>query len=248
MPNPHPVVQEKAQFSPLYRQIKALLLRGLEASEWKPGEALPSELELAKRFGVSPGTVRKAMDELSTANLVIRRQGKGTFVATHREAQAQFRFLRLRSGSGVQRQTETQLIECRRQRASADLARVLELKTGEGIVFIRRVLWFDGEPTVLDEISLPGGFFRGLTQEKLANWNGSIYNLFEVEFGIRMIRANEQLRAVSAGPEAAQFLDIKENTPLLCVDRRSYTYGERPVEFRRGLYRTDRYFYANSLS
>ena len=80
-------------FSPLYQQIKALITQSLQSGEWKPGELIPSEVELAMRFKVSQGTVRKAIDELSAENLVVRRQGKGTFVATHHEARAQFRFV-----------------------------------------------------------------------------------------------------------------------------------------------------------
>ena len=79
-------------FSPLYQQIKGLILQGLENGEWKPGEAIPSEMELALRFRVSQGTVRKAIDELAAENLVVRRQGKGTFVATHAERHVQYRF------------------------------------------------------------------------------------------------------------------------------------------------------------
>ena len=83
------------RYVPLYVQIKRLLTQGLQAGEWKPGEAIPSEMELARRYGVSQGTVRKAIDELAAENLVVRRQGRGTFVATHHEARTQFRFLRL---------------------------------------------------------------------------------------------------------------------------------------------------------
>jgi GntR family transcriptional regulator len=72
-------------FAPLYLQIKALLSKSLEAGEWRPGEAIPSEIELARRYRVSQGTVRKAIDALASDNLVVRRQGKGTFVATHTE-------------------------------------------------------------------------------------------------------------------------------------------------------------------
>ena len=74
-------------FSPLYQQIKDLILQSLQTGEWKPGEAIPSEMDLAARYRVSQGTVRKAIDELSADNLLIRRQGKGTFVATHAEQQ-----------------------------------------------------------------------------------------------------------------------------------------------------------------
>ena len=72
-------------FSPLYQQIKSLILQSLHTGEWKPGEPIPSEIDLAARFRVSQGTVRKAIDELAAENLVVRRQGKGTFVATHAE-------------------------------------------------------------------------------------------------------------------------------------------------------------------
>src|SRR5215218_432185 len=82
-------------FSPLYLQIKGLILQSPQQGEWKPGEAIPSEMDLAARFRVSQGTVRKAIDELAAENLVLRRQGKGTFVATHSEQHVQYRFLKL---------------------------------------------------------------------------------------------------------------------------------------------------------
>ena len=87
-------------FSPLYRQIKELMMSSLEAGEWGPGDAIPSESELALRFGVSQGTVRKAIDEMAAENLLVRRQGKGTFVATHNDPRSFFRFLRLVPNEG----------------------------------------------------------------------------------------------------------------------------------------------------
>ena len=104
-------------FSPLYRQIKVLLLEALRSGSWRPGEAIPSEMDLASRYKVSQGTVRKAIDELATENLVFRRQGKGTFVATHGERQVRFRFLRLAPDSGEPGAVERQLLELRRARA-----------------------------------------------------------------------------------------------------------------------------------
>jgi GntR family transcriptional regulator len=235
-------------FSPLYQQIKNLLVQGLETGEWKPGEAIPSEVELAARFGVSQGTVRKAIDELAAENLLVRRQGKGTYVATHAEPRTLFRFLRLKPNDGAEEgYPESRLIECRRARAGAEVARLLDLKAGDGIVYIRRVLVFRGEPTVLDEISLPAGIFKGLSAAKFNEYRGSMYNLFETEFGTRMIRADEKLRAVAADAGAAEVLGLAEGAPLLCVERVSYTYGDRPVEFRRGLYRTDSHYYQNEL-
>ena len=101
-------------FSPLYRQIKGLLTRSLQAGEWGPGEAIPSEMELAARYRVSQGTVRKAVDELATENLLVRRQGKGTFVATHAEERTQYRFLRVMPNEGASGGMQRRLLECRR--------------------------------------------------------------------------------------------------------------------------------------
>lgn len=235
-------------FSPLYQQIKALITQSLQSGEWKPGELIPSEVELAGRFKVSQGTVRKAIDELSAENLVVRRQGKGTFVATHHEARAQFRFLRLMPDIGEAHYPDNKIIEVKRLRAQAEVARLLDIKSGDSVVFIKRVQSFDGAPTILEELWLPGAIFKGLTAERLIEYKGPMYGLFETEFGTHMIRAAESIRAVSAAQEVAELLAVAVNSPLLSVERVSYTYGDKPVEVRRGLYVTDRHHYQNELN
>lgn len=235
-------------FSPLYQQIKALITQGLETGEWKPGEMIPSEVELASRYKVSQGTVRKAIDELSAGNLLVRRQGKGTFVATHNEDRVQFRFLRLLPEDGDLHPHVSRLLECRRVRAPAEIARQLDLKPADPVVCIKRLLQFDDVTTVFDEIWLPGAVFRGLTAERLAVYKGPLYAMFETEFGTRMIRASEKIRAVAAEASVADLLGVESGAPLLSVERVSYTYGDRPVEVRRGWYVTNGYYYQNDLS
>ena len=236
-------------FSPLYRQIKALMVRDLQAGLWRPGEAIPSETELAARFKVSQGTVRKAIDELAAENLLVRRQGKGTFVATHAEQTTQYRFLRLQPDDGVtEGGTQRRFIDCRRLRAPADVARALGLRSGDAAIQIKRVLSLRGVPVVFDEIWLPAAPFKGLTAEKLSGYRGPMYGLFESEFGVRMIRAEEKIRAVAAEGQAAEVLAVAPGTPLLSVERLSLTYGDRPVELRRGLYQTAAHHYRNELS
>jgi len=234
-------------FSPLYRQIRDRIVGALQAGEWRPGDVIPSEFELAARFGVSQGTVRKAVDALAAEHLLVRRQGRGTFVASHQEARAQYRFLRLRPDEGEPVQPTSRFIECRRLRAPADIARALELRQGETVVMIRRLLDFSGEPKVLDEIWLPGAIFRGLSAERLNAYNGPLYGLLEAEFGTRMIRASERVRAVAAGPAEAALLGVPAGEPLLLVERVSCTYGDRPVEVRRGWYVTRGHHYFNEL-
>jgi GntR family transcriptional regulator len=237
-------------FSPLYQQIKSLILQSLQAGHWKPGDLIPSEIELANRFRVSQGTVRKAIDELASENLVVRRQGRGTFVATHAEQQVQYRFLRLmpdRGDTASQGPAQRRIIDCKRQRAPADVARTLALRTGDSVLQVRRVLAFSGVPTILEELWLPGAAFKGLTAERLATHEGAMYALFETEFGVRMVRADEKLRAVAADVPSAERLEVPVGTPLLSVERVAFTYQDVPMELRRGLYRTDSHHYRNSL-
>lgn len=238
-------------FSPLYQQIKALILQSLQSGEWKPGEAIPSEMDLAGRYRVSQGTVRKAIDELATDHLVVRRQGKGTFVATHAEQQVQFRFLKLVPDSGTpgsEGPAQRDIIDCRRARASADVARALGLRSGDAVLQARRVLSFAGVPTILEDIWLPAAPFKGLTAERLADYNGPMYALFETEFNMRMLRAEEKIRAEAAVDGRELLLKVKHGTPLLSVERIAYTYQNLPMELRRGYYRTDTHHYHNTLN
>ena len=240
--------QASPAFSPLYRQIKGLIIQRLQAGTWKAGEAIPSEMELAASFGVSQGTVRKAIDELAAENLLVRRQGKGTFVATHAEQKQQYRFLRLMPDEDQDPGLGRQLLDCRRQRAPAWIARQLQMRAGDAMVEVRRLLHSKGRPVVLDDIWLPGSLFKGLTTELLNQHRGPFYGLFESEFGVQMIRAQEKIRAVAADEEVAALLQVDVGAPLLSVERLSFTYGDRPVELRRGLYNTSTHFYRNDLN
>lgn len=258
------------RFAPLYQQIRSLMVKRLQAGEWKPGEPIPSEIELAARYRVSQGTVRKAIDSLAADNLLVRRQGRGTFVASHLEVRTQFRFLRIRpdelpselEGAGLEsgpsaggageravrgQVLRSRVLECRRLRGPADITRILQLRAGEPLVMVKRLLDLEGEPTVLDEIWLPGGRFRGLSAERLENYSGPLYALLETEFGTRMIRAEERIKALAAPDEVARTLHVRVGTPLLRVDRVSRTYGEEPVEFRRGWCVTRHHHYFNEL-
>jgi GntR family transcriptional regulator len=254
-PMPAPLVQpapaaetESPAFSPLYRQIKTLMTRSLQLGEWRPGDAIPSEIELAARFKVSQGTVRKAIDELATDNLLVRRQGRGTFVATHAEEQIQFRFLRLTPDAGDAGPLQRRFIDCRRLRPSAEVARALQMRASDAAVQVRRLLSFRGQAVVLDDIWLPGALFKGLTAERLGEYRGPMYGLFESEFGVRMIRAEEKIRAVAADTVSAELLGLAPGAPLLSVERLSFTYGDKAVELRRGLYNTAAHHYRNALS
>ena len=202
-------------FSPLYQQIKVLILQSLQSGEWKPSTAIPSEQELAVRFKVSQGTVRKAIDELAAENLLVRRQGKGTFVATHAEQHVQYRFLKLFPDNGdpsSKGPAQREIIDCKRMRASADVARALGLHSGDAVLQVRRVLSFAGIPTILEDVWLPAIPFKGLTAERLNDYDGPMYALFETEFGVCMVRAEEKIRAILPDAEQCALLKINPTT------------------------------------
>ena len=243
-----PETHQSPSFRPLYEQIKILLTQSLVAGEWKPGEAIPSEMELAARYRVSQGTVRKAIDELASEHILVRRQGKGTFVASHSEPAYQYRFLRVMPDSGEKLHPHNILLDVRKGKASAEIARALAIKAGSAVHQIKRVLEFQGRPVILDEMVLAAIRFPGLTVPRLEEYKGSMYSFYEEVYGLRMIRAEERIRAVSADAGVAAHLRVAAGTPLLCVDRIAFTYGDMPVEWRRGLCLTDGFSYFNELA
>lgn len=234
-------------FSPLYRQIKDFLIRSLEEGEWKPGDAIPSEGELASRFNVSQGTVRKAVDEMASENLLVRRQGKGTFVATHDDPRSFYRFLRLVSDDGGVGHAESAPFSCEQQAANSVVAAALGLDVGAKVICIERLLRFDGQPVVYDQIYLSAELFAGLSLENLRGGDRSLYSQFETDYGVRMINAEERLRAVAADVRSAELLGVQPGDPLMLVERTAYSYGNKPVEWRRGLYCTRHHYYRNDL-
>jgi GntR family transcriptional regulator len=242
------MAHESPTFSPLYRQIKNLIVQALDAGEWLPGQTIPSEQELALRFGVSQGTVRKAVDELAAENILLRKQGKGTFVTTHQDPHTFFRFLRLKAVNGGPVLPKSMPLECLRGRAGIEAARALGIEQGSQIFIVRRVLKFNGKAAVVDEMYLPAEVYPDLNMTMLRDWQGSLYSLFETRFGVRMVRATEKIRAVAADRRVAEVLNVQESTPLLSVERLAYTYGDKPVEWRRGLYSTEDHYYVNELS
>jgi GntR family transcriptional regulator len=234
-------------YKPLYDQIKVLITQSLIGGEWRPGDMIPSEIELASRYKVSQGTVRKAIDALASENILIRRQGKGTFVATHNAEGIKLRFLRLTSADGQKEVLQNEFLSCTKGKADSHMAQILDLKAGASIIEVKRLLSFSGRPLIYDHIVVPASPFKGLNGAKVEESNGSMYSMYEAQFGVRMIRAEERLKAVSASGEVAEALGLKNQEPLLSIERVSFTYGDKPMEWRLGLCVTDNHHYMNEL-
>ena len=234
-------------FHPLYQQIKILITQSLISGEWRPGEAIPSEIELASRYHVSQGTVRKAVSELADENLLIRHQGKGTFVASHAEERRQFHFVRITSDKDGVIYPEGKVLECRRGNADSTIAKLLEINTGASLVVIKRLLNISAKPVLLEEIRLPAALFKRLNADIINRHECKMYSMFESEFGIRITQVVEQIKAVAATSEAAKLLKLNAGTPLLCIERVAYTYGDKPVEWRKSLCNSKEHYYMNKI-
>ena len=237
-----------ATFSPLYQQIKALLLDSLQSGEWRPGALIPSEMELAARFEVSQGTVRKAVDELATENLLVRHQGKGTFVASHHSEAWQYRFFSLMPDSGKKAPLKSHFLACKPIKPPSKIGLLLKLPAGEQVIQIDRVQSLGGEVAVFEQIWLPKARFSVMTLDRLESWPGPLYAFYESEFATHMVRAEEKIKAIAAEATIANHLQLEPGSPLLLVERLSYTYGNRPVEVRRAHYDTRQQHYENKLN
>ncbi len=239
-------------FLPLYEQIKCLITRGLSEHEWHPGEAIPSEMELARRYQVSQGTVRKAIDELVMDNMLVRRQGKGTFVATLTDEGTNYRFLNLLALDGKKEYPRSDFIGFERGKADVQVAKRLDIRPGSALVVLRRVLDFSGKPVVYDDIRLPAAQLKGITSAMIEDHvnahKGTLYSLYETRYRIRIISAQERIRAAAADEVSAPLLNVAIGTPLLCIERVAFSYNKQPVEWRKSYINTENYYYFDELN
>jgi GntR family transcriptional regulator len=238
---------ESPAFQPLYRQIKTLITRSLVSGEWRPGEPIPSEMELASRYSVSQGTVRKAVSELAEERVLVRQQGRGTFVASHAGERSQFPFLRIRPDGDELKDLEAQLLGLERVRDAAS-ARRLGLNASAGIYVLTRILSINGQPACYEEIRLPAPRFKGLSPAVVEQHECMLYSMYETRFGVRMIKAEEQLKAVPAPREVAAALQLVPGTPMLLLERIAFTYGGEPGELRRCYCDTRQHHYRNAIT
>lgn len=233
---------------PLFRAVKRALLRAIEAGEVAPGDTVPSEGELAAAFGVSVGTLRRAVDDLVAEHILVRRQGRGTFVATHNSDRFLFQFFHVERSDGLREAPEVELVSFERTRLDDDAAAALAARAGEPAIMIENRLRLQGRAVVHDRITVPAALFRGLTEKRLRERSSTIYQLYQAEFGITVVRAQERLRAVGADRAAARVLGVPVGQPVLQVRRVALGLGDQPVEWRISTVVTGQHDYVNLLT
>jgi GntR family transcriptional regulator len=233
---------------PLHRAVKRALVQAVERGELAAGDTLPSEAVLAASLGVSIGTLRRAVDDLVAEHILVRRQGRGTFVATHTSDRFLFQFFHVERADGLREAPEVELLSFERGRLDDDAAAALALKAGEPAFVVENRLKLQGRAVVWDRLQLPAALFKGLTEKRLAERPSTIYHLWQLEFGITVVHARERLRAVAADRTAARVLGVTVGTPMLQVRRTAIALGGRAVEHRVSTVLTAQHEYVSLVS
>jgi GntR family transcriptional regulator len=233
-------------YRPLYRQVYDFLVKQIAESVWRPTEPLPSEQALAEQLKVSQGTVRKAMDALASERLIERRQGKGTYVSEQTQERALFRFFRLAEPGGARKTPISNEESVKRRAARSAEVQKLGLSKGEQIVEILRTRLVDDRPVVFERNILPLRNFPDIDRKRpLPN---ALYAMFQRDYGVNIVSAEEELRAVAADAEDARRLPVQIGTPLLQIERVAIALDGSRVEWRLSRCDTSQFIYAVTLS
>lgn len=238
-----PILAGDRSGQPLYREVKARLTRSLAGGEWRPGAAIPSESQLAQRYGVSIGTLRKAIDDLAAEGVLVRQQGRGTFVARHTPERLRFRFFHVVGRDGARATPDVELRGFRAGRATNAEALGLGIARGAPVWRIRNLLTLAGAPVEVDDITIAQARFPGLTRAGLAAREGTIYHLYQTHYATNVIRIGERLAAVAAPPDIARLLRLRAGRPVLEIRRIAYSFDDQPVELRLSRVHTARHEY-----
>jgi GntR family transcriptional regulator len=223
-------------FRPLYRQVKDAFVKRMVDGVWPAGFLLPSEGQLAAEIGVSQGTVRKALDELAGENLLVRQQGRGTFVAQHDEKRILFQFFKLVPDDGIARFPESVVLEAAVHTATATEREQLGLEAGAKVARVRRMRAIDNVPMIIETLSLPDAMFPRITDDAVPN---SLYAFYAERYGVTIAHAREKLKAVALTSRDAEALGKPPGHPALMVQRLALSLDARPVEWRVSLCLTD---------
>jgi GntR family transcriptional regulator len=240
-----PIKSNALAREPLYLQVGELLTRQIATGVWKPNETLPNELELARELGVSTGTVRKALEKLEADRLVVRRQGRGTFVLDQTAPEAASRFERLRQAGGEPVVWRAELLGQSGGAPTPAEQRALQIGPDQRVVRKRRLLKTQGGPFAVEEACLAMGRLPGLEPDAVGDWNVTV---LAQRCGVHLTRAREEVHLVGASAEAASLLGVDPGTMLMRLDRTLSSSDEAPIEWRIASCRVRDEYYAADVN
>lgn len=227
---------------PLYLQVRDALASRIAMGEWKPNAAIPNEGDLAREFGVSSGTMRKALDLMEGERLLTRRQGRGTFVNDQSSDELAVRYSNIRTADGERITGEISLVSITQGSANAAECGRLRLRPDDKVWRIQRVRLHKGEPFMVEDVVMPAALFPDLDEQKELP---SRIVVLAQQYGILLGKGDERVSIGAASPEVAETLKVKPGVPILMLDRLVHDLSGRAVEWRLGMgHFADKYYLA----
>ncbi|MFJ4068401.1 GntR family transcriptional regulator [Pseudomonas sp. NPDC089996] len=217
---------------PLYQQLREEMLAKIAAGHWLPGAPIPTEAELTRSYGVAIGTVRKAVDTLVNEGLLLRSQGRGTFVRRPNFDASLFRFFRQVDSTGQRLVPTSRIIGKQLLEPPADVSSALALHPGEQVVRLERLRLIEGRPLFHEEIWLPASRFLALMDIDADTFGDLLYPFYESHCGQCVASARETLTVGTADGASAEHLAISQGAPVVVIQRTAQGYDRNPLEYR----------------
>lgn len=223
---------------PLYLQIEASIRNDIQAHVYKTGDKLPTETELSAKYNVSKITIRKAMEKLSKDGLVLKVQGKGTFVCPQKDK------IPLSRASGFNDSLSShghasrhKVLEIKNIRSDARLSKALDLREGSPVIYVERLIWADRKPIGLDTIYVSEAAFPDFIQKAASE--KPLYHILKEDYGLEIAEATLEINGILADSSKAALLECLVGDPLFYVEKTAYTSSGTPIHFSSTFIRCD---------
>lgn len=217
---------------PLYQQVREEILARIAAGQWLPGAPIPTETELTRLYGVAIGTVRKAVDTLVNEGLLLRSQGRGTFVRRPDFEGSLFRFFRQVDSTGQRLVPISRILDKQLREPPAEVSKALGLGDAEQVIWLERLRLVDGRPLFHEQIWLPAARFIALLDIDAEAFGDLLYPFYESHCGQCVASAKETLTVGTADAASARHLAIEEGAPVVIIQRTALGYDRNPLEYR----------------
>jgi len=238
----------EAVYQPLYVQVREMLVQRIGSGQWRPGELIPSEFQLANEYNVSQGTVRKALIALEAEKLIDRQQGRGTYVARHTSEGSLFHFFRMVGLDDGRLTPTSRVLSQTLVSATKDLARRLDVAPGTELHCVTRIRDMQGRPAIHERIYVPVPLMPSLKVTPGSEMLDEMYVIYQEQFGVTIAHASERLAAVAATRDQAKLLGVAPATPLLEITRIGRNVSKAAIELRVSRCRTDSLRYATEIA
>ena len=235
--------QNSKKKTPLYKHVKQQILEMIAKEVWAVDTQLPNEKVMSNMLQVSVGTLRKAVDHLISTGVLMRKQGRGTFINKHSQKSYLFRFFHIVAKDGEKELPFVRLIKASKVRVKREIAEKLGVPAMQSVMCIQNLLYLQHKPVIIDYAYLSPVVFPTITSDKIANRPGTLYQLYQEEFNVSIVRIEERISSCLADADQALLLGVKPHWPLLKIVRNAHSIQQNIAELRYSFCNTDLHEY-----